>query len=1182
MNKLLLFLFISIFAAFQLNAATRTASASGNWNNTTTWGGAAVPTSADIVNINAGITVTVNVTASCSTLTVGTSGGAQSFLNINSGITLTVVGTITIPNAVNGGTPNTLGVGAGILDATGQTIAINGSNSTRQAAMTISSGTATASSITFANTNSLLTFTGTGILNLGGTGTALGTGGTFTRGTGTVNFNRSGTQTVAGYTYNNLTLSGTSSKTTTGITVNGILSMEGDATVSLSATPTYGSAATLQYKGSGTLTTTTVEFPNNFSGTGGLIIDQGTGNTINLNASKTALAGNLNIKSGTLNLSTFTANRASGTLTLTITGTLKLSGTSGGQTGSNFPTGYTTLTMTGGTVDYAAATGLQTIYATPAYNNLTLENTSGASTAGNNLTVNGTLTTTAGGTLDMSTYTLTGSLTSVTNGGTIKTSCTTNPPFSSGVNWGSSGTIEYAVLAGGQYVPAGTFFNLKFNNTSLANTAVGNVVVNGTLTIPSGGTLNMSTFTLTGTLATVTNAGIIKTSCTTNPSLASGVNWGSAGLIEYAVLTGGQYVPAGTFYNLKFDNTSLSNTAVGNLSINGALTTTSGGTLDLSTFTLGGTLATITNPGTIKTSNTSSTPIPTGKTWGGTVNYTAGSGSQTVMSGTYSTLTLSNSSGTNTASNNIAASTVNNISGGILDMVGYTLSVSGTINNAGSTIRFNSTNGFAISTGTVEYYGATQNLPAGNYNNLTISTSGTKTLTGATFVAGALKINSGATLDANSRTITITGAGLAWNNLGSFTYGTSKVKMNGSSPQSMFGSTFYDLEIDNTAGVTLTSSDIVTHLLILTNGLLTLGNNDLTVSGSIVGAGSSKYIITDGTGTLIQNVGSSAVTFPVGLVASDYTPITFSNSGTQQNYNVRIRSVTPNIATTGLYRQWVVKETSASTTTLSSVALSWTATSAGTLGNPATCDMVANTTGNAGSYDKIYEGLNGSTFSVSTPSMVYPLQDITTGLYITVVGDNSLLPVELSSFASSVNGRDVSLNWTTKTEKNSNKFEIERSVNLNWVNIGSVKASVLSNSPKQYSFTDKNLQSGKYQYRLKMIDNDGSFTYSKVVEAAITLPKEFELSQNYPNPFNPSTKINYSLPNDSRVTLEIYNIIGERVALLVNEIQSAGFYTVNFGTSFNNIGSGIYIYKITAVDNSGKNFSSVKKMMLLK
>ena len=196
------------------------------------------------------------------------------------------------------------------------------------------------------------------------------------------------------------------------------------------------------------------------------------------------------------------------------------------------------------------------------------------------------------------------------------------------------------------------------------------------------------------------------------------------------------------------------------------------------------------------------------------------------------------------------------------------------------------------------------------------------------------------------------------------------------------------------------------------------------------------------------------------------------------------------------------------------------------------------------------------------------------------------LPVELSSFASVVNGRNVSLNWETKTEKNSDKFVIEKqTIGTAWEAIGSVKAAVLSNSPKQYSFSDKNVNAGTFKYRLKMIDNDGTFNYSNVIEAVVSVPKNFELLQNYPNPFNPSTKINYNLPSDAKVTLDIYNVLGVRVGQLVNQDQSAGYYSVDFNSSSlsKSISSGVYLYKITTVDKvTGNNFSAIKKMMMLK
>jgi hypothetical protein len=106
-----------------------------------------------------------------------------------------------------------------------------------------------------------------------------------------------------------------------------------------------------------------------------------------------------------------------------------------------------------------------------------------------------------------------------------------------------------------------------------------------------------------------------------------------------------------------------------------------------------------------------------------------------------------------------------------------------------------------------------------------------------------------------------------------------------------------------------------------------------------------------------------------------------------------------------------------------------------------------------------------------------------------------------------------------------------------------------------------------------------------MIESEFTLPKNFELNQNYPNPFNPSTKISYSLPNDSKVTLGIFNLIGERIGQLVNQDQSAGYYSVDFSNVSVNksLSSGVYLYRIHAVDKStGKDFSSIKKMVLLK
>jgi hypothetical protein len=188
------------------------------------------------------------------------------------------------------------------------------------------------------------------------------------------------------------------------------------------------------------------------------------------------------------------------------------------------------------------------------------------------------------------------------------------------------------------------------------------------------------------------------------------------------------------------------------------------------------------------------------------------------------------------------------------------------------------------------------------------------------------------------------------------------------------------------------------------------------------------------------------------------------------------------------------------------------------------------------------------------------------------------VPVELTSFTAASNNNDMLLNWSTVTETNNRGFEIQRaaaSSSYGWKDIGFVEGNGTTTSPHNYSFIDKNISAGKYQYRLKQINLDGSFEYSNIIEAEILLPAVFALSQNFPDPFNPATTINYSLSNDGLVTLKVYDVLGKEVTTLVNENQKAGLHSINFNAV--NLPSGVYIYRLF----SGKNTFS-KKMILLK
>ncbi len=191
-----------------------------------------------------------------------------------------------------------------------------------------------------------------------------------------------------------------------------------------------------------------------------------------------------------------------------------------------------------------------------------------------------------------------------------------------------------------------------------------------------------------------------------------------------------------------------------------------------------------------------------------------------------------------------------------------------------------------------------------------------------------------------------------------------------------------------------------------------------------------------------------------------------------------------------------------------------------------------------------------------------------------------VIPVELVSFSASSKGNDVVLNWTTASETNNQGFEIQRKNGNDFSFIGFVDGYGTTTETKLYNFIDKEVGAGPYSYRLKQIDFDGTFEYSNEVEIKIGTPSIFALEQNYPNPFNPSTTVEFSLAKDSRVTVKVFDIIGQEVATIVNSNFSSGSHQINFDAS--NLNSGVYLYRLEANAVDGSTFSSTRKMTLTK
>ena len=207
------------------------------------------------------------------------------------------------------------------------------------------------------------------------------------------------------------------------------------------------------------------------------------------------------------------------------------------------------------------------------------------------------------------------------------------------------------------------------------------------------------------------------------------------------------------------------------------------------------------------------------------------------------------------------------------------------------------------------------------------------------------------------------------------------------------------------------------------------------------------------------------------------------------------------------------------------------------------------------------------------------------------VNYDNVIPAEISSFTGSFReGNKIELKWSTASETNNKGFSVERNILLSscgcekyseWKSIAFIPGFGTTTEPKSYSFTDdlslrENVISGIYKYRLKQIDFDGSYNFSKEIEVKVNLtPDKFTLEQNYPNPFNPMTRIKFGLPEAADVTLAIYNSLGQKITELVNSRLEAGSYEYQWNAK--DFASGTYIYELRT-----EKFVSIKKMIYLK
>jgi hypothetical protein len=226
--------------------------------------------------------------------------------------------------------------------------------------------------------------------------------------------------------------------------------------------------------------------------------------------------------------------------------------------------------------------------------------------------------------------------------------------------------------------------------------------------------------------------------------------------------------------------------------------------------------------------------------------------------------------------------------------------------------------------------------------------------------------------------------------------------------------------------------------------------------------------------------------------------------------------------------------------------------------------------------------------SVSTPATKTVFGGgLTSFSQFTLDNNTSPLPIVLASFtAREIRGQGVRLDWRTLSEINNYGFFVQRRLQNTtaWTDVNTqiIPGHGTTNEPHDYTFTDRTVTTGSWQYRLKQVDLDGTEHFTEPINVTTVTsvkevaPIEFALKQNYPNPFNPETSIKFSVEQTGRATLEIFNLLGQKVATLFEDVVEAGFYeTVKFNAS--NLASGIYLYRL----QSGQK-TDLKKLMLIR
>ncbi|MAT39452.1 MAG: hypothetical protein CL946_07590 [Ectothiorhodospiraceae bacterium] len=375
--------------------------------------------------------------------------------------------------------------------------------------------------------------------------------------------------------------------------------------------------------------------------------------------------------------------------------------------------------------------------------------------------------------------------------------------------------------------------------------------------------------------------------------------------------------------------------------------------------------------------------------------------------------------------------------------------------------------------------------------------------------------------------------------------------------------------LDNASGLTLTNDLEITSQLVLTNGKITLGSSNLTIGqfASISGAGSSTYIVTNGTGELrMAGIGSGGKTgnilFPVGSDQNEYTPIMFANSGTADQFGVRVADDVLDGGTSGnpvstdvVDKTWFISEIIPGSSN-ATITFMWNLAEE-LAGFDRTMCFVAHHDGTD------WLSLQNPGAASGSPVVQRTVSGVTSFSPFAIGDEQSGLPVEYRTFSANVDDDRVVLLWETESETNNAGFEVQRtSQNVeDWQALGFVPA----NASAQYRYDDAPPAAGGYMYRLRQVDTDGSYEFSPIVSVQMDAAASvLEIESAYPNPVQAAqagnVTLTFSAPEAAHTEIALYNLLGERMAVVYDGIARQGRNTVV--TNLADVPPGTYMYRL--------------------